>query len=125
MSVRFRLVSMLEKSVRKRFPTECQKNKTRLGPPWKREPYTASARPAHHVRDGRFLVVGGDDDGQLRLAHGRSPMAMSDWPTRHGTKRSSRKRGTSTSYRAREAAGMSDRRNTRPVNHQPMMPARL
>src|SRR5438309_1240767 len=46
MSVRFRLVNMLETSVRKLFPTACQKNRTRRGPPWKREPYTASARPS-------------------------------------------------------------------------------
>ena len=31
--VRFRLVNMLETTVSSRFPTECQKNSTRRGPP--------------------------------------------------------------------------------------------
>ena len=38
MSVRLRFVSMLDRSVSNWFPTECQKNRTRRGPPWKREP---------------------------------------------------------------------------------------
>src|SRR5215831_18192906 len=42
MSVRFRLVSILEKSVKVQLPTECQKYSTRWGaPPINREPYTS------------------------------------------------------------------------------------
>src|SRR2546426_5179177 len=46
MSVRFRLVNMLDSRVSNRLPTACQKNSTRRAPPWKRDPYTASARPS-------------------------------------------------------------------------------
>src|SRR5205809_16816 len=53
--------------------------------------------PPHDRGERRLLVVGGDDDRQRGLAHGRSPMAMSDWPRRQGRKRSSRKTGTRAS----------------------------
>src|SRR2546427_12255364 len=43
--------------------------------------------PPHDGGEGRRLVVGGDDDRQRPVAHGRSPMAMSGWPSRPGGNR--------------------------------------